>query len=351
MSLPKSLQRTRSALEALRLRPHDTSTEAGRSQERFRRAGHTAITSVAAKLTATAGTLITVPLTLHYLGPERYGLWLALSSVLALMAFADLGMGNGVLNAVARSHGEGNQDLAVRTVSSAFYLLSAVAVLLCVAAIAVSPRVPWGNLLNITSAVAVREAGPAFTTLVVCTALNMPLGIVQRTKMGFQEGAAFCLWQIGGSVLSLGAILVAVAVRAGLPALVFAAAGVPTIVMAVCFSVEFFARRRWLRPRLAYADWRRCAEIAKVGLVFVVLQVAGAAMIASDNIIIAHQYGAAAVPPYGIAYKIFAAAMIYQYVGPALWPAFGEAWHAGITRGRARPSIEARPGTSSLAAP
>ena len=68
---------------------------------RFRRVGLTTASSIAARGISFATSLITVPLTLHYLGAERYGLWATLSSIIALASFADLGLVNGLLNALA----------------------------------------------------------------------------------------------------------------------------------------------------------------------------------------------------------------------------------------------------------
>src|ERR1035441_8948081 len=82
----------------LRLRPFDTSTESGRSQERQRRAFLSTMAAFAAKGIAIVTQLVTVPMTLNYLGAERFGLWMAISSVVSMLAFADLGVGNGLLN-------------------------------------------------------------------------------------------------------------------------------------------------------------------------------------------------------------------------------------------------------------
>jgi len=54
----------------------------------------TALTSVAARSVALLSLLISVPLTLRYLGSERYALWMAVSSLLAALVSLDLGIGN-----------------------------------------------------------------------------------------------------------------------------------------------------------------------------------------------------------------------------------------------------------------
>ena len=89
-----------------RLRPFETSTEGGRSKERFRRAALTTMASAIAKAIALLTGLISVPLTFRYLGAEQYGIWMVLVSLIAAMGFADLGIGNGLMNAVSEAYGK-----------------------------------------------------------------------------------------------------------------------------------------------------------------------------------------------------------------------------------------------------
>ena len=67
---------------------------------------------------------------MHYLGNERFGLWMAISSVLAMANFADFGIGNGVLNTVADAFGKNDFDRIRAAISSGFAVLSAVGLLL-----------------------------------------------------------------------------------------------------------------------------------------------------------------------------------------------------------------------------
>ena len=86
--------------------------------------------------------LIAVPLTLHYLGTERYGMWMTISSIVAMMGFADLGMGLGLMNAISEAHGQEDRLAAERYVSSGFFMLSAVALLILVGFAAAYPVYP-----------------------------------------------------------------------------------------------------------------------------------------------------------------------------------------------------------------
>lgn len=83
----------------------------------------TAVSSAGAKVVAIVTMLVTVPLTLHYLGSERYGMWMTISSIIGMMGFADLGMGLGLMNAVSEAHGQEDRLAAERYVSSGFFML------------------------------------------------------------------------------------------------------------------------------------------------------------------------------------------------------------------------------------
>src|SRR5665213_1712460 len=113
-----------------RFTPHDTTNAEGKSHERYRRILLTGGSTAIVKVFSAVINLITVPLTVNYLGAERYGLWMAISSVLALMSFADLGLGNGLLNAVSKANGRNNIEEAQTAVSSTFFILLGISLIL-----------------------------------------------------------------------------------------------------------------------------------------------------------------------------------------------------------------------------
>ena len=316
----------------MRLRPFDTSTTEGRARERERRVALTALASLGARSISILTALVSVPLTLVYLGTERYGLWMTISAAVALFAFADLGMGNGLLNAISEANGRDDRDAARRYVSSAFLMLSGLALAVGVVFAAAYPFISWRAVFNVSSPEAASEAGPAMAVFVGCLLVSLPLGVVDRVQLGYQDGFVNALWRACGNVLGLGAVLLAIALSAGLPWLVLAMAGAPILAGLANGVVLFGWRNRSLRPSLGSATRPAARRVFQIGLLFLVLQIAVAMAYGSDTIVVAQVIGPKAVAEYAVVFRLFM--FVPMLVGMALiplWPAYAEA----IARGDA----------------
>jgi|YelNatPaOPRAMG01_1025707.scaffolds.fasta_scaffold03368_5 O-antigen/teichoic acid export membrane protein len=317
-------------LGIVRWRKFDVTTAEGRSQERYRRVALTAVASAGAKIVAIVTMLITIPLTLRYLGTERYGMWMTINSIVAMMGFADLGMGLGVMNAVSEAHGMEDRQAAVRYVSSGFFMLSAVALLMLLCFAVLYPLIPWQEVFNVKSPQAIREAGPAMAVFVACFLVNLPLGIVQQVQLGYQEGFVNSLWESAGKVLGLVGLLLVIYLQAGLAWLVLAVAGAP--VMAWLFnSISLYGfSRPWLRPRLWNYHGASARKVLYTGLFFFILQMGVVLIYGSDNLIITQFLGPAEVTQYAIPYQMFNLCLfVFNIMIAPLWPAYAEALARG----------------------
>ena len=159
-----------------------------RGTERNRRALLTGGASTLARVVQIGTSLVTVPLTLRYLGNERFGLWMTISSILAMASFADFGVGNGVLNCVSSAYGKDDTSGVRRAVSSGFAVLSCIAALLLATFAAIYSLVDWATFFRVTSPLARSEAGPSLAVFAICFALNISMDVVQRVQLGLQQG-------------------------------------------------------------------------------------------------------------------------------------------------------------------
>lgn len=286
-----------------------------------------------ARIVQIGSSLFTVPLTLRYLGTERFGLWMTISSVLAMATFADFGVGNGVLNTVAKAFGQDDILSIRRALSSGFAILFTIAGCVLTGFFAIYPFVNWANVFRVYTPVAIAEAGPALAVFAVCFALNIALDTVQRVQLGIQQGYRYGLWQTVGSFMGLLGVLLGISFHVSLPMLVVALAGAPTLAT-LANAVHFFGvARPDLRPGLRFVSGEVVRRIARLGLLFFILQLAASIAFSADNLIIARTLGAVRVPDYAVPQRMFALiSMLSAMMLTPLWPAYGEAISRGDTQ-------------------
>jgi len=321
-----ALARTRRAVGYLRLQPFDTSTMEGRAAERYRRAAWSTVAGVGARLLGLAVSLVTIPLAIGYLGAERYGLWITISAITAMLTFADFGLGNGLMNAVANAYGRDDAAAAQRAVSSAFLILTAIAAVAITGFALLYGVVPWATVTNVSTATAAAEAGPTVLVFFLCFAVSLPLGLAQRIQYGRQEGFEVSLWSALGSLLGLAGLVVAMQLQAGLPWLVLALAGGPVVATALNWLILFSRRHPELRPHVRLATGRAALGLIKVGMLFFVLQLAVAVAYQSDVVVAARLLGPSAAAEYSVALRLFfLVPTLLSLLFVPLWPAYGEA--------------------------
>src|ERR1700684_1941493 len=182
---------------------------------------------------ATIVSFISVPLTVRYLGPERYGAWVTISTLIAWMALADFGLSNSLTNVVSDGYAKSRQDLAQSYVSAAFWSLAGIAALLALIFFCIWPHVPWDRVFNVQSIQARKEVGPAVAIAFAIFVLNFPVSIVAKIYGAYQEVAKGNAWLAAGNLLGLAALILVTQLKGGLVSLVIAVSGALLLVNAL----------------------------------------------------------------------------------------------------------------------
>ncbi|MEM6548627.1 MAG: oligosaccharide flippase family protein [Pseudomonadota bacterium] len=300
------------------------------AQLRERRIALSAAMAMVAKAVAVLAGIISVPLTLDYLGTERFGLWMMLSSLIVFLNFADLGIGNGLVTLISAAHGRDDTAAVRAHVSSAFCVLTAMAALILGVFAALYAALPWDQLFNLTSDLARAEAGPSVAALILCTACAIPAGIVQRAQMALQLGYWASSWQCAANLLALAMLVLAIWAKASLPILVLAFVGTPVLVGVINAALFFGVLRPAYRPSFGAVSRAVMGSVVGKGVLFLLLQVFVAVTFMSDNFFIAHKIGAEAVAGYAVPEKLFGLiGMLIALSLAPLWPAYGEALARG----------------------
>src|SRR5262249_12676615 len=154
--------------------------------------------------------LISVPLTLGYLGKQQYGLWVALGSLLTWMALGDFGMARGLQNHLAEAYGQDDREAAARHMSTAFAALLSLAAIAGILFVPALYLVPWAELLRVTDSALVRELRPALAALMLVFLAQFPLNIVPQAYAAFQRSHVANVFAMIGSAMSVVLLLLVI---------------------------------------------------------------------------------------------------------------------------------------------
>ena len=230
------------------------------------------------------------------------------------------------MNSIAEVHGRQDRDAMRQAIASGCAMLAVVGLAIAAGFLALYPRIDWARVFNVRSALAASEAGPALLLFVLCFALNVPLGAMQRIQLALQQGYYANLWQLAGSVCGLGR-----GSRRSPSPPGAALAGADGFGRAGRCGGGEWLRVLWLSPSRASAAGmphlvRAALQLARIGGFFFFLQVMVAAVFYSDSLIIARALGAAAVADYAVVQRMFMIIplSLAMFTAP-LWPAYREA--------------------------
>jgi O-antigen/teichoic acid export membrane protein len=274
--------------------------------------------------------LALIPVTLSYLGPDLYGLWMAVIALTGMAAFADLGLGNGLLTRLAPCCASGDSRLARRYITSAYAMVTGIALSGCAVLWLTSGLIPWRTVFNAPTSIAAADARALTLTCLTAFLLNMPLSLVNRIQFAYRLGATSNLWQAAGAASSLPLALGAVHIDS--PAVVVVAAAVtgPVLVNVVSTGWTFSRKLPELAPTRQALDPTIGRQLLKISGLFGVVTILMTVADNADSLIIAHAQGLAEVTAYAVPARLFIQlGVIVMLVNQPFWPAHGEALAAG----------------------
>jgi len=90
-----------------------------------------------------------VPITLEYLNPTKYGIWLTLSSIMGWLNFFDIGLGNGLRNKLTEAFALNDLKLAKSYVSTTYAIIALITAVVYVIFLVIMPFLNWEVIFNI----------------------------------------------------------------------------------------------------------------------------------------------------------------------------------------------------------
>lgn len=269
-----------------------------------------------------------VPLTINYVNPTKYGIWLTLSSVIAWLSYFDLGFAHGFRNRFAEAKAKGEIKLAKEYVSTTYVVLLLLFSLILLIALVVNNFLNWSSILNI-DAIYDDELQIVFGLLACFFCLNIVASVFTTMLSADQKPALASLVQTSGQVLAFACIYILMKTTSGnLAALAIAFAGVPCVLL-IIVSIVTYSRSgfRSISPSIRCVRISLTKNILGLGGQFFIIMMSMLFIFQFINIILSRVEGPDVVTQYNIAYKYFNVLnMVATIVLTPFWSAFTDAY-------------------------
>jgi O-antigen/teichoic acid export membrane protein len=236
-----------------------------------------------------------------------------------MLVWADLGLGNGLMTQLSRSLGTDDQPRAQREISTTYFLVSIVGVMMLLAIFISLHFLSWTSILGLSDSMGQQARTLAMVSLGMF-ACNVPISLIQRVQYAAEQVSRSNLITALGPWTSLLFAATAAIVGAPLWVLVLAAASGPPLAN-IFASATFFRANPHLRPAWRTIRRDQAAPLLRLGGAFLVITTMAAVAYNLDNLVIAQVSGASVVTDFGVSARLLAAlGLLVTVVNQPLWP-------------------------------
>ena len=278
-----------------------------------------------AKVISVVCTLAQVPIALHALGAEAYGLWITLMSLTVMLNFIDLGLGVGLQKTMAVAFGQDNQVQIRRIFFTGAIALGAFAIVALVVGLPLALLLDWGGMLKIQDAVLHDQARIGLAITFAAFALGLPFNALPRLAAATQRGWLQAGWIAVGSIVSLAMMALAAKARWGFLPLLALTTLTPTL---QGFGLWLHLRHAlgWKKAKLELLSRPERRALAGESLLFSVPQLGLALVQAAPPFVLSLAAGPIAATAFNLLQRLFSPVTQGQilFLNP-LWPAVTEA--------------------------
>ncbi|NNJ75462.1 MAG: oligosaccharide flippase family protein, partial [Anderseniella sp.] len=268
---------------------------------------------------------LTLPWTLGYLGDERFGIWMAVTSLITVLALAEGGVSNSLVTATSRAKARDDGDEIRQLAGASFALLVPISVAIFALAWVFVPMVSWKTLLNIKNDTAASEVPDIVIILIAALSFGFVFNVTAKIRTGLQQIPQVSAWEIASTLSAVPALIAVMYLELGAPWLVAAMVATPVVFKGL-HAACFLLKHEKYRPVLRDLRLTQLRDLLGGGSMFFVVAMASAVAVSSDQLLIASFVSADAVAPYNVAYRIFALPFIMtSLVFSAQWPVYADA--------------------------
>lgn len=270
--------------------------------------------------------LVIVPITIDYISPYQYGVWVTISSIIGWLSFFDIGFGNGLKNKFVEAVTFGKIRLARIYVSTIYAILSLIIFFIWTLSVILSKFVDWSAFLNVKG-ISNADFHSIFFIVLSTFAFQFILGLINTILSSLQKPVVTSLINVVSQLLILVGIYILTLKTTGSIVNLSLLIGFVNTFVLIFFSIYLYNTfLKKYSPKLKYVNFKYVKSLLSVGLSFFVLQIISIIYYETNNIIITKTLSPLDVTIYNLAFKyISIIGMFFSIIIAPFWSAFIEA--------------------------
>ena len=249
--------------------------------------------------------LLFVAITLHYVGPTIFGIWIVILSFFEWINFFDVGLGNGFRNRFAESLSKNDILLAKKYVSTTYAVLCIIFVSVLFPFIFANEHIDWITIFNAPEKLK-GELNFLVVIVFVSLGLRFVLKLISTIAAGDQNPyIGRLLLLISNSIVLISIYFLSISTEGSLIKLGIVVTAAPVVTFFFASVVLFQGKYKAFRPAPSCVDFALTKSIMTLGIQFFIIQVSGLILFTGINFIILHFLGPDLVTSYNVATKLF----------------------------------------------
>lgn len=284
--------------------------------------------SVTLKMVSISLSFLMVPITLSYLTKTNYGLWIALSSVLAWFFIFDVGVGNGLKNKYIELKAQNKISEIKCYVSTAYFIFTLISLIIVGVFLIFVRFVNWTQLLKapVSSYFELRTTATiVFLSLCLTFVLRLINTILQAD---LKTGLSDSIGVISYSFSFIGVYILSKYANPSLISFAIVTSGANICITLISSIILFKTIYQNISPNFKYIRLDLIKNLVVVGINFFIIQIGSLVLFQTTSLILSNLVGPDAVADYSITSKYYSiASMAFIMLTQPLWTGYGDAYY------------------------
>ncbi|MEE1232791.1 MAG: MATE family efflux transporter [Phocaeicola sp.] len=271
---------------------------------------------------------IIIPLTIDYVSPSIYGIWLTLYSIISWFSIFDVGLGNGLRNKLSEALAFNDYDKSKKLISTTYVIISKIALILFCFSILSIYILDWNKILKIPT-----DFNENINTIIIVFSLGFCIRfivqLISNVFFAIQKAYLSELCILFGNIITLILIIFIKDYFDNKLTFLVCALLYPGIISLIGISIFLFKTKRYkiLSPSIKYNEKGLINDLFSLGTKFFLLQISSVISYSIVNFLIIQFLTPEDVTKYNIAYKYFSILLIANnIICTPLWSTFTEAF-------------------------